>query len=69
VRVNEAGHDHRAAGIQFRLVGIFCAQVGGFANRNNLLPVNKHRAIFDNAERAQGAPALGTASQGKQLGS
>ena len=68
MRVDKAGHDHAAGGIQRRFVGVGGAQFGGGADRDDLLVADEHGAVFDDAQRAEVASALRAAGEGEELG-
>jgi len=69
VRVDEAGHDHAAGGVQHRLFGMEAAQVAGGSDCGDLPGTDEYRAVFEDAKVAKGVSALRAACEGQELGS
>ena len=68
VRIDKAGHEHAAARIEGRFVGIGGFEFSRGADRDDRFIADNDRAVFDDAERAEGVSALGTAFEGEKLG-
>jgi hypothetical protein len=68
VRVDEAGHDHAAGGVEARFARVSGAQFIGRFRCDDLLVTDEDCAVFDDTKRAERASALGTAGEGQELG-
>lgn len=68
VRVNKAWHEDASAGVECRLVGIGGFEFSSGPDRDDGFIMHYDRAVFDDAERAEGVSALRTALQGEELG-
>ncbi len=69
VRVHEARHDNAMPRVERGFIGIGGAQIVGGANRDDFLVTHDDRAVFEDAERAEGVSALRAAREGQELGS
>jgi len=68
VRVHEARHDDTAGGIQRGFAGQGSAQFVAPADGGDLFTADQHRAVLDDAQAAEVAPALRAAFESQELG-
>jgi hypothetical protein len=68
MRINKTGHEHASAGVESRFVGIGGFEFGGGSDSDNRFIAHDNRAVFDDAKRAKGVSALGSADEGEELG-
>ena len=68
MRINKTGHKDATAGVESWFIGVGGFEFSRRANGDNFFIVHNDCAVFDDAKRAEGMSALGSADEGEELG-